>query len=855
MSLLTMVRHLLVGVFATILAAGWFVQPLSAQDPSAESIAARESAHRHAAISDALQQVQKARTAYADKRYSDAVDHYRNALSVLPEAPATKKQREFIRVSLADALIARAIDYRSVGRTEEAISFLKEAVQLDPSGTRAKKELVYTEDPVRNNPALTPRHVGDVEEVNRLLTLAYGYYDLGNYDQALKTFQSVLRIDETNEAARRGMEAVNNRRASFYNTAYDATRAAKLAEVDRTWDDAQKVEMQPTPPIATGSANPAPQGQDEAQDPELSYVKLLESTIVPSIHVDDADITEVIEILRGIVRRAQAQAPVAQQRPINVVSNFGGPSTPGYKQIMQRRRSFRLDQCSMKDVLSEISQLYEVDYYYVPMGIEFTYAGQNYGRLVDRVFYVPPHFFDEQEDSEAGSDDEEVDGFGARKVRVSRIDPEAALKKMNISFPEGASARYRPVTRRLAVRNTQRNIAQIEELLADVAPVEDKLVVLTVKVVETTQEDLEDLGFEWLLGVDAGSKLFAGGGTDQVVSTAAGMPIITPTYQNTDDMPPAVTHGQRSIRQVVGQRNLDNLIKRGQVRNYLSETSTEGLSPTIFGLRGVWSTVDVTMVMRGLAQNRAIDSLSSPKLVLNAGSEEQASFVDVRELYYPSSYDEPRIAESMDQPVEGRPGDSTDYNKDGVIEPVPTPVYVGATAVAVGAQPTDFVLYGMDEDNVGGIGTIVQVHNAEISPDGNNVKLAITTIVNDFEGFLDWGSSIYAALPTDKTVETIKLTDNQIYQPLFKRYMTNSVVTIQDGAVLVMGGMKESKIVRYEDKVPVLGDLPLVGRLFRSSGTDKKNRALLIFAKVNIVDPTGNNIHQTSQEATVQNPA
>ena len=45
--------------------------------------------------------------------------------------------------------------------------------------------------------------------------------------------------------------------------------------------------------------------------------------------------------------------------------------------------------------------------------------------------------------------------------------------------------------------------------------------------------------------------------------------------------------------------------------------------------------------------------------------------------------------------------------------------------------------------------------------------------------------------------------------------------------------------VRYEDKLPVLGDLPMVGRLFRSEGEEKVRKAFLMFVKVDIVDPTG----------------
>ena len=156
-------------VLASCLGMSVLLSPVFAQSPGGP-VVDQEAAHRRMATMDAMQQLQQARSAYTDRRYTEAVDHYRNALSVLPKGRGTAKLEKFIRESLSDALVARAIDYRSVGRVEEALEFLKEAIELSPQNERAKKELVYTEDPVRTNPALTPRHVGDVEEVNRLLS-------------------------------------------------------------------------------------------------------------------------------------------------------------------------------------------------------------------------------------------------------------------------------------------------------------------------------------------------------------------------------------------------------------------------------------------------------------------------------------------------------------------------------------------------------------------------------------------------------------------------------------------------------------------------------------------------------------
>lgn len=813
----------------------------------AESVAAQEAARRRMSIQDVMQEVQKARTAYVEKKYTDAVEYYRNALSVLPRSSGTKKLESFIRDSLSDALIARAIDYRSVGRIEEAIAFLKEAIGQSPTNARAQRELVFTEDPVRNNPALTPRHVGDVEEVNRLLILANGYLDLGQYELAEQTFQKVREYDSTNVAAMQGLERVRARKARYYTAARDSARSAMLAEVDKTWDDTLGKGDEPSP-IQVSVQTP---GNEQGERAEEKIAQALGQMMIPTFSVDEADITEVISLLQNQIQRLENAGQQVERR-INVIGNFGPVGSPEYKSATAKRTSFRLDNVSVKDILDEVGRHYGVDYNYIPLGVEITLPGRDFGRMEERVFIVPPHFFDEEESGEGEEEEEDAFGSGGRGVSVARVDPKAALKRMNISFPQGSNAAYHPATRRLTVRNTPRNLADIEQLVAGGYMVGQKLIALNVIVVETTEDSLEDLGFEWLLNVGPGGHLLGAGGTDFAASNATGMPIISTTHNIDNRMSPVVTGGQRSIRQVSGDRNIENLLKRGSVTDFQHMSGQGEVSPTIFGFRGVWSTADVTMIMRGLSQKGGVDTLSTPRLVFSPGNEEQVSLINVRELYYPTNYEEPQLLGQSNYAVE-TVSNGVDLNGDGVVTDGAA-VYQGAMAIAVGAQPTDFVRYGTTDDNVGGIGSIMQVHNAEISPDNSRVRLAITTTVNDFEGFVDWGSAIYAGLWTDNEAKQVMLSPNHIYQPIFKRYRTNTVVTVEDGAVLVMGGMKEARVVQYEDKVPILGDLPLVGRLFRSSGENHKRRVLLIFAKVNIIDPSGHSLRTGGANVISQSP-
>ena len=61
-----------------------------------------------------------------------------------------------------------------------------------------------------------------------------------------------------------------------------------------------------------------------------------------------------------------------------------------------------------------------------------------------------------------------------------------------------------------------------------------------------------------------------------------------------------------------------------------------------------------------------------------------------------------------------------------------------------------------------------------------------------------------------------------------------------------------------EDKVPVLGDIPGLGRLFRSEGETRQKRNLLIFVTANLVSPGGSparqNYRNVNANALFQNP-
>lgn len=801
-----------------------------AQNQASDATVRASAALHEMAVRDAHLSVQEARLAYQARRYSDAVEHYRSALEALPKTPATQQFEKFVKDCLSDALIAKAIDYRVVGRRDEAISFLEEAIRLSPENKRASVELTYTLDATRTNPALTPQHVGDVTEVTRLLELGYGQLDLGKYDDAIATFRQIAQYDEYNSAAQQGIESATKRKAAALKDAHNATRAQMISDVDKQWD-MTGYDIAPKDMDVSSSGEDVSGIDDTFEDVVAASVAEIR---ISNISFEDAGIMDVIDALKNQIRRAESKASRAG-RVINITTNFGKPDSQGYQEIMSRTLTLKMTDVTVKDILDILSSQLGISYYYTTTGIELSFSGKDFGPMIDRTFTVPPHFFDSAADAEE-SDDEDAFEDDSSRLTVRRVNPVQSLKSMGVSFPEGATARYSSSTRQLHVRNTAYNMQDIQDLL-DEPMAEQRQVVLNVIVMEISENDLEQLGFDWLFNVNINGEMGVGGGADNVASTATGIPLFQSQHQPESDAP-SVTSGLRSGTQVLSPDKMDHLISSGGAYEYQSGNAHR--SPSIFGIRGVWSSVDVTFIMNGLSQKKGVDILRNPRLIFSPGMDEQVTFADVTEMFFPETW-EPSELGTFNNNNYNNNNNNNNNNNGG-----------SGSVVATGAIPTDFVRFGMVDDAIGGFGTILQVHSAEISENGEHVTLALTTTTNEFEGFINWGSPINsAAIDGSGRIEYYQLSPNYILQPMIKRYVENTKITLVPGTVMVMGGLKEAKHVRFEDKVPVLGDLPLVGRLFRSEGEQKIRKALIYFVKVDVVDPTGRDVRTGERPSSI----
>jgi general secretion pathway protein D len=68
-------------------------------------------------------------------------------------------------------------------------------------------------------------------------------------------------------------------------------------------------------------------------------------------------------------------------------------------------------------------------------------------------------------------------------------------------------------------------------------------------------------------------------------------------------------------------------------------------------------------------------------------------------------------------------------------------------------------------------------------------------------------------------------------------------VSVWDGATVVLGGLMREDVQKTEDRTPIIGDIPILGRLFRSTAEQHTKRNLVIFVTARLVNPGGQPIN------------
>jgi general secretion pathway protein D len=155
-----------------------------------------------------------------------------------------------------------------------------------------------------------------------------------------------------------------------------------------------------------------------------------------------------------------------------------------------------------------------------------------------------------------------------------------------------------------------------------------------------------------------------------------------------------------------------------------------------------------------------------------------------------------------------------------------------------------------EEDRTNGM-VVPQMANVEFGPvldtvanvlaDGYTIDLIITA---SFTEFLGYDETTNTTAHYTKTGVKVDVPD---VLPRIVARQASAHLNVWDGQTVVLGGMIIPSIQTTKDKVPFLGDLPVLGHLFRSQSKTEIKKNLLVFVTATIVDPAGNRIHSDDE--------
>ncbi len=777
---------------ALLLATACLILPLAAgENGRSSSLAAKEESRRSAAIDEAQELLKKGDEAYNATRYADAATAYAGARDLIPNAPISADLKAAATERYAQAAVENAHQLSKKGDVAGAKAAVDKVLAKDvaPDNLAALACRAQLDDPIRTNPSLTAQDGKNIDAVRRLLYTAEGAYNLGNYTEAKRKYEEVLRIDPTNTAARRGMERIANGKTGYARSAYDHTRAESLSQVAAAW------ETQVPPVFDPTLVNP--DGTSSKSD-DVTIRAKLDNIILPQIAFEDSSLEEAIDFIR---QRANEIGSTDGQ-DLNFTINLGPADSPAARAVREKRISLRLNNVPVSQALKYITQTTGTTYTTDNFSVLINGAGAVSDDMISRNYRVPPDFFsgiNTNTAAAAAAEDPFAGGAPKEGLLARRVGAQEALAIQGIPFPPGASASYSPNSGILRVTNTSSNqefVAQVVETLSNTEPV---MVTVRLTLIKVEQRKLEELGFDWILdnfgfagsGVGGGQQLNLSGGTTGNGSVIDDIALPTGVFERR----PA-TAGNRSGDGAIFGDGIDNLIQnenRSQARNR---------APGVLGFRGLLDQANLQVLMRGLNQSKATDVLAKPAIVTRSG--QSSSITIAREFIYPTEYEPPELPNTVG---------------DGNSSPV-TP-----------ATPSAF------ETKTVGI-------NLEVLPVVAANKSFVTVTLNptfsDFDGFVNYGSPINTTSqgPFGDT-RTIQLTRNQILQPVFSRQSLNTTVDVADGATIVVGGLLRQEVQNVNDHTPILGKVPILGRLFESQAKQPVSTAIVFLVNVELTDPTG----------------
>ena len=770
------------------------------------AVSQQEEVRRKSREIDGIKAMEAGDQAWKMSDYSAASESYKLALSRLPviERSMAMRNRANQRLPECDYEIVRSLV--KDGKDAEATTKGEEFLKVRPNNMALKKLVAK----ISTRTSVVPE-VAEVKgaqndpEVEKQLRMGRESMAGRDYSEARRRFESVLAVEPDNREAMRYLKVLGDREYGNKSVERDATARKMTADVRDTWNSKYKV------------IKGRPQAASPTNTQSVSFIEeKMKKIIIDEVEFRQANMHDVVDFLNKRSRDCDKSAIDESKKGVNIILNlnpggasvtaapkpaaddpFGAPAAgaggaaAGVPEVTFSARYITLYN-ALKIITSVSGLKWRVDGDVV-MIIPFDWDPAT---IEMRMYPVEPTFIERVKltssamPSVTSVGGREKLGLDAAGGTETVGDIKSNFEQMGMKFPKGSSINYNPGIGKVIVANTADNLLIFEKLLSElnVVPMQ---VEIEAKFVEVNETDLYEAGLEWLL-TDNWEMLMKNNSNPYAPMTSNQR-----IQMNANSADGGFTKGLNFL-------GTDN----GKITGMSGGKGTLG---GIASIAGVLTNPDLTAILHALEQNGNADLLSAPKVTARSG--EAALIKVVTEYIYPTTFE-------VQGGQIGQNGGGGNNNANVIQE----------TTVV----PQDFATRE--------VGVILEV-TPEVSQDGNMISLTMKPKVVTEPIWYQYGSTVRRADGSEQILN--------MPQPFFQVRAIETKISIYDGATVAMGGLITESVDKVNDKIPVLGDIPFIGALFRSKSEKSVKRNLLIFVTAKLVDPAGHLIRSQATETSV----
>jgi len=755
----------------------------------------------------------KSRKLVADGNGTQACEELEKAYQAVPEALRETPLAHQVQKTLSKLQATLGESASQLNHWPEARKRALASLRYDPTNEKALEQLRQSDEVLRRgtvggeavNPALTTRFFDRLNGVRSGLKQAQELRETGQLEKAEQAYEDVLKNDPFNEVATDGIKKIYQERALAADRAQALSATTMKREVMEAWNN-----IYPKTSLTSGGVEVA--GAMTAS-PSYNLEKKLQGTVIPTIDFSGADLET---IRRALISLSRQYDPEVSKAGVNfVVSSDITDVQPV---------TLRLKQTSLAEVVRYISQIAGIKARITDIGVTFGPLVEKRPDLIPRNFTVSPSFFKGDDAAVDSTANVRGGGSGASvgTETSTGLNEQKKLVALGVSFPEGAYAVYNKNTSQLKVVNNAEMLDLIGQLIS-AAEEETLLIQVGIRLVEINQLDLDSVTMNSTLG---------GTGINLLSPVPAGL-----NSSSGGQTPSAST--QQGVNAQLNQVQGVGLLPNNTLQSFLqsgvlagtNQTSSYSLNTMDLGgtiLNGMQFRALITAV----SQKNSANVLANPSIVLKRG---QKGVIEVtQEFKYVKEFNDPQSSiRTILASQSSTSGTTTLLATDSV--PGPETV-IGSFPSSISDPVPIGVKMGVKPDVTG---------------DNSRVLLELEPSFVDFEGFINYGTQINSSYTLTYYNQAVTILTNNIQQPVFiRRDLTLPAVEVTDGYTLLLGGLLREDIQKIDEKVPIIGDIPIFGRAFQGKTEQAIKKNTLIFVTPRILRVDGQPLNPTAGAPT-----